>query len=180
MTEPSPVLFSGALPKALRRQDVTLRPETADDTAFLRRLYAHHRAEELAHTNWPVEMRERFLDSQFDLQRTHFTTQFPDCDWLIVLRGRSGATARPVGRLYLDRTATPWHLVDISLVPELRGKGVGSALLAWIMASAPAIDLHVARDNPRAEALYRRLGFAEQMATSATHKRMGWRRPASL
>ena len=108
------------------------------DLPFLRRLYGDHRAEELARANWPIEARERFLDSQFDHQRTHFTIQFPDCDFLIVMRGRSGA-ARPVGRLYLDRTVTPWHLVDISLDPGLRGKGVGSALLAWIMASAPAI-----------------------------------------
>lgn len=168
-----PTLSLGAVPKALRRQDITLRAETADDLPFLRRLYGDHRAEELARVNWPEIARERFLDSQFDHQRAHFTAQFPDCDFMIVLRGRSA----PVGRLYLDRSADPWHLVDISLDPGLRGRGVGAALLAWIMGSAPAIDLHVARDNPRAEALYRRLGFAEHMSTSATHKRMGWRRP---
>lgn len=178
MIESSSVMLAGAVPKALRRQEVLLRPETADDLSFLRRLYGDHRAEELARANWPIEARERFLDSQFDHQRAHFTTQFPDCDYMIVLRGRSAASARPVGRIYLDRAATVWHLVDISLDPAIRGKGIGAALIAWIKASAPAIELHVARDNPRAEALYRRLGFVEHMSTSATHKRMGWRRPA--
>ncbi|HEX5716519.1 MAG TPA: GNAT family N-acetyltransferase, partial [Thermoanaerobaculia bacterium] len=54
------------------------------------------------------------------------------------------------------------RLIDISLTPELRGKGVGSALLRELMAEAEAagkpLTIHVEKYNP-AMRLYLRLGF---------------------
>ena len=54
--------------------------------------------------------------------------------------------------------------VSVGVLPELRGRGVGSALLRALSAAADAdgagLSLSVERDNP-AVRLYRRLGFVE-------------------
>jgi ribosomal protein S18 acetylase RimI-like enzyme len=54
------------------------------------------------------------------------------------------------------------HLIDIALIPEIRGKGLGTQLLNWLIGFARSGDrlltLEVAFDNP-AQRLYERLGF---------------------
>jgi len=56
------------------------------------------------------------------------------------------------------------YIANFGVSVDLRGKGVGSALLAHIVAKARLnryrqVSLDVALDNGRAEQLYRRLGF---------------------
>lgn len=162
------------LSKALRRRGITLRPATADDGAFLRRLYRDHRADEMHGMPWPEEAMQRFLDDQFDHQQAHFEKRFPDADFLIVLAAARRGPPQPIGRLYVDRSAQPWRLIDILLSPDHRNGGAGAELVGWLTGLTPAIDLHVALDNARAEALYRRLGFRNAFGALATHRRMIW------
>jgi ribosomal-protein-alanine N-acetyltransferase len=54
----------------------------------------------------------------------------------------------------------------IAVVPEREGRGIGSAVLAELIAEARRrgaedVLLEVRADNPRAQALYRRFGFAQ-------------------
>jgi len=56
------------------------------------------------------------------------------------------------------------YLAHLAVVPELRGRGVGGALIDQLVGMARAagrarVVLDVAASNPRAEALYRRAGF---------------------
>jgi ribosomal protein S18 acetylase RimI-like enzyme len=55
------------------------------------------------------------------------------------------------------------RIVDIALLPEYRGKGIGNGLLRDLLAEADAdresVTIHVERLNP-ALRLYERLGFA--------------------
>ena len=58
------------------------------------------------------------------------------------------------------------HLLNISIVPELQGRGLGSELLEFLMAEAKAsgilrMFLEVRPSNEAGRALYRRYGFAE-------------------
>ena len=66
------------------------------------------------------------------------------------------------GRLYVDRTADEIRIVDITLLPEHRGRGVGQALLEPVLAEGERdglpVTIHVERHNP-ALRLYARLGF---------------------
>jgi len=86
-----------------------------------------------------------------------------------------------------------YYLGHLGVAPSLRGKGVGSALVAHLLARRPpALDgpviLDVAQTNPGAQRLYQRLGFAvvgERRSTLANaqgevpgHRRMQWRAPA--
>ncbi|HUP41984.1 MAG TPA: GNAT family N-acetyltransferase, partial [Thermoanaerobaculia bacterium] len=69
---------------------------------------------------------------------------------------------RPIGRLYVDRWKDQIRLVDIALLPEHRGAGLGRAILEELLAegdrSGLPVTIHVELNNP-ALRLYRRLGF---------------------
>ncbi len=106
---------------------------------------------------WPAEMLAAFLEQQRHAQQMHYRAAFADAAWLIVESG--GA---PVGRLYTDERPGSVHLIDISLLPEWRGRGLGGAILSDLIADAAARDLAVSlqvlKVNP-ARRLYERLGF---------------------
>jgi ribosomal protein S18 acetylase RimI-like enzyme len=68
----------------------------------------------------------------------------------------------PVGRIMIDWDAAESHCVDVAVLPEHQGKGIGLALLrAWLdvadLRGQPA-RLEVRADNPAAR-IYLRLGF---------------------
>lgn len=133
---------------------ISYRPETDDDLPFVAALYASTRADELAATGWPEEMRAAFLAQQHQAQHAHYRAVHPDGEWLLIEQG--GA---PIGRLYLAGQDEMLLLVDIALLPETRGAGLGTAILTDLLASEiRPIQLHVELTNP-ARRLYYRLGF---------------------
>lgn len=158
------------------------RPATPDDQAFLRMLYADTRAAELSRTGWPEPIIRSFLDQQFDLQSRHYAAHHPNADRLILTRRTGDIAEQRIGRLYLDRTKIRWRLLELALLTTWRSCGFGGLLLdalaqAACAQGASAIDLSVAVDNPRAQALYARHGYRMGAATTATHRPMS--RPVS-
>ncbi|HEX5502328.1 MAG TPA: GNAT family N-acetyltransferase [Thermomicrobiales bacterium] len=136
---------------------VTLRPARPDDGAFLRALYAATRADELAAWGWDAARRDAFLAMQFQAQRRHYEAAWPHAEHRIVC-----LAGRPIGRLLVAREPGEIRLVDIALLPECRGAGIGAGLIGGLLdegarAGLP-VRLHVAREN-RARRLYERLGF---------------------
>jgi ribosomal protein S18 acetylase RimI-like enzyme len=69
---------------------------------------------------------------------------------------------RPVGLLKVVREGSEWELVQIQLIPELHGAGLGTKLVERVIAEArsarASLRLMVLRANP-ARRLYERLGF---------------------
>lgn len=141
---------------------IELRPETADDLPFLAGLYASTRAEEMEAVPWSDEEKRRFLEWQFQAQHKHYREHYPDCEFQVIERVGEDGGRQPVGRLYLDEWDAELRLVDVALVPEARGGGLGSALLRRILERgrrcSKAVSIHVEYNNP-ALRLYRRLGF---------------------
>jgi ribosomal protein S18 acetylase RimI-like enzyme len=140
--------------------DVTLRPIREHDRDFLRRLYASTREEELAEvTDWSAEQKEAFLTQQFGAQHYHYQTYYADASFELVLKH-----GEPIGRLYVSRWEREIRVVDVALVREARGRGIGTALLRDLLAegerTGKTVSIHVERFN-RALRLYRRLGFRE-------------------
>jgi len=152
-------------------QSVGLRPAEADDEAFLFRLYGSTRAEELADWGWNAAQQEAFLKLQFRGQQAHYDA-YPNTDHRIILCG-----GQPVGRLLVSRLTEEIRLVDISILTENRGRGVGANLIRDLLAEAARSDLpvrlHVEKFN-RAQQLYRRLGF-EIIGDTGSHYFMEWR-----
>lgn len=133
----------------------TLRPAEAADAAFLRSLYASTRTDELSLLD-PAQ-RETFLELQWRARQQDYRARYPDADDQIVAVGGVAA-----GRLLVARRGGELLIVDIALLPEFRGRGIGSRLLRRLLDEAAArgmvVRLHVALSNP-ALRLYRRLGF---------------------
>src|ERR1041385_9258375 len=100
-------------------ESLTLRPITAADDAFLARVYASSRAEELAVTGWPEELKADFCRGQFDAQSAYYTANYPGASFQIIERD-----GWPVGRLYVDRWEKEIRIVDITLLPEFRGSRI--------------------------------------------------------
>jgi ribosomal protein S18 acetylase RimI-like enzyme len=84
---------------------------------------------------------------------------------------------RPAGRLYVDRRPQEIRLVEISLLPEHRGSGVGSRLIRSLLEeareSARMVTIHVEKVN-RALRLYERMGF-EIVADKGVYWFLEWR-----
>lgn len=56
----------------------------------------------------------------------------------------------------------------MAVIPEWRGRGVGSALLQAMLGRHPSMSLSVDDDNVGAISLYRRLGFVDHARAGAT------------
>lgn len=138
---------------------VTLRAAEPTEAEFLYRVYASTRQEELAVTGWTAAAIEAFLREQFRFQDLHYRTHHPTTAFDLILAGDE-----PIGRLYVERTEATMHILDIALLPEWRGRGIGSGLLDALLAEArgagQVVQLFVETGNP-ARRLYTRLGFVQ-------------------
>ena len=136
---------------------IALRPAQDNDLAFLYRVYASTRQEELALVDWDEAQKEWFLRMQFDLQTRSYAQAFPKADCQVILRD-----GQPIGRLMLSRAPDQILLVDIALLPEHRNVGIGTVLVKAVLDEAASVGkpviLHVEKLN-RARFLYERLGF---------------------
>jgi ribosomal protein S18 acetylase RimI-like enzyme len=137
---------------------LTFRRITDADLPFLARVYASTRAEEMAVViSMTDAQKAAFIEAQFLLQHAHYQKYYPQADWLVTTY--AGAD---IGRLYLERWPTQHRIIDITLLPEYRGKGLGEQVLRDLMdeakAAGKAVSIHVEKFNP-AMRLYRRLGF---------------------
>jgi ribosomal protein S18 acetylase RimI-like enzyme len=135
---------------------IELLPVEPGDREFLCRVYASTRAEELAVVPWDEAQKDAFLRSQFDAQDRWYREHYPRASYDVVL-----IDSEPAGRLYLHRGDTEIRIVDIALLREHRGRGVGTRLLRDVLAEAAGrrVTIHVERMNP-APRLYERLGFS--------------------
>jgi ribosomal protein S18 acetylase RimI-like enzyme len=150
---------------------IVLRPITPEDTAFLARVYASSRAEELALTGWSEEQREVFCRRQFDAQSAYYAATYPEASFQVI--ERDGVS---IGRLYVARWEKEIRIVDITLLPEFRGSGIGTKLLRELQDQArsagKSLTIHVERFN-RALQLYQRLGF-HQVEDKGVYLLMRW------
>jgi ribosomal protein S18 acetylase RimI-like enzyme len=137
--------------------DITLRPQTDADRDFLEALYGSTRADEMALVPWTDAQKAAFIAMQFQAQSAHYAEHYYDAEFLVI--ERDGA---PIGRLYLYRGTADIRIVDIALVPEARGAGLGTHLLREILTegerAGKSVSIHVENFNP-ALRLYHRLGF---------------------
>ncbi|PYI94237.1 MAG: GNAT family N-acetyltransferase [Verrucomicrobia bacterium] len=151
---------------------ISLRPITPEDTAFLARVYASSRAEELAPTGWSDEQKEIFCRKQFDAQTAYYSVNYPGASFQVI--ERDGV---PIGRLYVVRWEKEIRIVDITVLPEFRGGGIGTELLRDLRDEArsagKSLTIHVERFN-RALQLYQRLGF-KQIEDKGVYLLMEWR-----
>jgi len=136
---------------------ISLRPCRPDDQGFLFRLYSDTRLPEIAQFGWPQPQQEAFLRMQFTAQQRWYEMTYSQAGHQIIEQG--GAS---IGRLLVLRQPDVVILVDISLLAEFRGKGIGGGLIRDLIQDCDRIKiplrLQVRVNNP-ALRLYERLGF---------------------
>jgi ribosomal protein S18 acetylase RimI-like enzyme len=154
-----------------------LRPITPDDDSFLARVYASTRWDELAPTGWSDEEKAVFCRRQFDAQSAHYRENYPDASLQVI--EREGVA---IGRLYVAHWEREIRIMDIALLPEHRGAGIGTKLLRDLQEEArsagKSLTIHVERFNP-ALRLYERLGF-QQIEDKGVYLLMRWGTPPEL
>lgn len=150
---------------------IELRPATADDQPFLHRLYVSTRPPSRLR-GCDTEAEALLLRTQFLAQQTHWSRAFPGADITIIVEHE-----RPVGRLYVHYGEREVRLVDLSLLPEFRGRGIGKGLLRGLQAHGERLGLpvrlHVTLGNP-CQRLCQRCDFVFTGIDSG-HAALEWR-----
>jgi GNAT superfamily N-acetyltransferase len=150
---------------------LTLRDEDQGDRALVRHLFETGLGAHLFCCGLPSIAVGQLITQQLVARERGHAANHPLARRHIVSEGR-----RPVGRLSIDRAAHPWYLVDLTVLPDARGRGIASELLAGLKAEARAagvaIELHVAEDSP-ALRLYLRNDFVVT-AAEGPDLRMRW------
>lgn len=127
-------------------KELTFRAATEADIPFLLELRRQTMSEYLQRSGVEPSQSER-------LERV--LANF-DCAEIILLSGA------PVGLLKVVRSPDSWDLIQIQILPEKQGGGLGSSILGTLLADADeahaSVSLSVLRANP-ARRLYERLGF---------------------
>ena len=122
--------------------------------------------------DWSDEQKSAFVDMQFRAQSQAYEDNYPDGSFdIIELNGES------IGRLYVDRRDDEIEIVDIALLPQFCGRGIGRMLLEEILVEAAktqrSVLIYVENFNP-ARRLYDRLGF-RHVDTNGVYHLMKWR-----
>jgi ribosomal protein S18 acetylase RimI-like enzyme len=143
--------------QTLSDRGVAFRSINPDDHPFLQKLYASTREEEMALVDWSDRQKAEFLKMQFDAQHQYYQANYKQTSFqLILLNGE------PIGRLYVARWEQEIRIVDLALLPEYRGQGIGSQILQALLTEAAQqhlpLRIHVEQYN-RALRLYQRFGF---------------------
>lgn len=148
----------------------SLRPTGPADGQLLRALFASAFHDELAHL--PPAHHENFLELQWQARERDYRQRYPEAhDRVVVLDGLA------VGRLLVARRAGELAIVDLALLPEFRGQGIGSQLLRQLLDEAATtravVRLYVSATN-RALHLYERFGFT-RVGEPGPYVRLEWR-----
>jgi RimJ/RimL family protein N-acetyltransferase len=160
----------------LSNPSYSLRPIGEKDMPSLLEMYASTRQQEMARVvNWTDLMKSEFLSSQFDAQHTYYQLNYPGADFWVICQAK-----RNIGRLYLHENfqGRGLRIIDITLLPEYRNKGIGTTILKDLMGRSAELDraltIHVESFNP-AKVLYARLGFNHVSETNGIYHLMEWK-----
>ena len=138
-------------------RDIGLRPAGEEDREFLLTLFADARERASAFSLLPPEQARQLTRMQFEAQRRDYLGRFPHAADHVILVG-----GRPGGHLYIDRRAATIAIVDIALLPEFRGAGIGLKIVSDLQEEAAAAEKSVTgcvdRLNP-ARHFWQRMGF---------------------
>ena len=136
---------------------IQLRPVEEKDAAFIEAVYRTTREAELNLTNWSEHQKNAFISMQSTAQLTEYKTKFPGARFQVIIYNKKNA-----GRFYTWENETEIRLLDITLLPQFRGKGIGKQLLQRLIQRSnkvqKKISLHVIASNPALK-LYQHLGF---------------------
>ena len=136
---------------------VSLRPVGRDDEAFLREVFTSTRPDIMGHSGLTEAQKKGLVEMQFNAQDSQYRANYPGAEFMVIEHKGQG-----VGRLYIHRLEKEIRIMDIAILPEFRGEGMGTLILNDLIDesidSKRVLTIHVEKNNP-AMSLYERLGF---------------------
>src|SRR5580698_8421106 len=118
--------------------DLTLVSSRPEDDRFLFQVFTAARTGAGAAWGFALERADDLLRMQFAAQQAGYRARFPRAEFSIIHRGPV-----PVGSMIVDRSCDEIRLVDIALLPQFRGQGIGTRLLEIVQTEAEAAGLPV-------------------------------------
>ena len=145
----------------------SLRPVTTDDADFLYAIFRETHVSDYEALSLPPDQLETILEMQFRAQESDYSFRHPEAvHEIIEFQGAD------VGQwMWADGTD---HLtyIDISISKRARNQGIATKVTKMLLKMAAQKGLqihgHVARNNPKAIALWHRLGF-KTVGSNQTH-----------
>ena len=121
-------------------------------------VFASTRALELDGLGWPGPLAQGFARTQYEAQCRHYQSAYPGADHYVVRVGQHSA-----GRLVVERTEARILIIDIALLPQFRGGGVGAEVVGRLVDEAEeagvSLRCHVLASNDGGRRFWDRLGF---------------------
>jgi len=150
---------------------LSVQPANASDNLFLAELFYSTKTF-FYELGLPAGIAQSMLEQQYRLQQVAYQEQYPNAITYILFYQRQA-----VGKVMIDINEHRVHLVDFIMVPSMRGRGLGSAVLEAVELEATQrqlpVHLCVERENTQAKKLYLRHGFKLE-SCSDTHESMQW------
>jgi len=137
--------------------DIQLRRKDENDSDFLFKLFGEIKIAELNAGSWPQQMQDQLIQMQFTAFEQSVKNEYPFSEDYIILHDSERA-----GRLQINKEVDHIRVINISLLPAYRNKGIGSGILKKIIQEAESANkpvlLEVDKVNTAVN-LYRRLRF---------------------
>ncbi len=160
---------------AMDEKQVALRPVQPADEPFIFNLFAGSCPRQGWLSGLTGEEKEGFLRQQFRCEYESLLGNYPRAEFSVIL-----LKGEPVGRFYLHCGKHEYRILAMTLLPEYRGEGIGSGLLAGVLAEAleqgKPVQISVAWYDHPTRSLYERLGF-KILADNGTCCEMQWTPP---
>jgi ribosomal protein S18 acetylase RimI-like enzyme len=153
--------------------DISLRPATAADEQFLKRVHhaARHWEFSFLLESGEAELYHKIMEQQYGSQHQFYFAAFDKAHYGIIQW-----TDQAIGRLYVDYREDEVRVLDIAILPDYRGHGIGRIVMRGVCLEAAMrrkpVRLHV-HYLSRALGFYEGLGF-QQIGMEGPSYLMEW------
>lgn len=131
---------------------ISFSPVGDSDAAFLIRLYAAARREEMAVVSWTDEQKQMFLQQQFEAQNFYYRAHYSNASFDIVKLNDN-----PIGRFYLAELADEIRIIDLTFLPEYFDRNVFIKIIKEVLRKgeifAKPVRIYLESFNPLSEIL---------------------------
>ncbi len=129
-------------------------PIVPSDDEFLFSLYEEIRANEMMLVPWNKEQKHAFLQHQFQAQDQHYKQKYPNAFFQLLELNKE-----KIGRFYICELEYEIRIIDLTILPEYRGKGFGTEIISDVLQkAAKPVRIYLEKFN-RSATLFKRLGF---------------------
>ncbi|UGQ44988.1 GNAT family N-acetyltransferase [Massilia endophytica] len=153
---------------------IEMRAAEPADQAFMEQLYALTRGDVSHMEGCDASTGALLLSLLYRARQSHFEKLYPYADLAIITEHEL-----PIGRLYVNYSQDEIRIIDMSLLPECRNRGIGLGLLRSLQAQGVRmrVPLHVdvLLGSP-AQRLLQRCGFVSQ-GSNGVYNAMSWQAP---